>query len=64
MASQELLKIQDSIGHIANIDSGNMLLAFLQGPVLAFFDERNFSDKTALEEQIAHQLADICATHG
>ena len=50
----ELAKIQESIAIIANIDNGGLLLAMLQGPVTAFFDERNFADKTALEAVISN----------
>ena len=63
MSSSELLKIKDDIAAIASQDSGNMLLSLLQGPVMAFFDERNYTDKTALEAHINNQLTDIGATY-
>ena len=52
MSNSELIKIKDNIYSIAAVDSGNMLLSLLQGPVMAFFDERNYSDKVVLEAHI------------
>ena len=42
MSSSDLVKIKENIGAIAALDSGNLLLSILQGPVMAFFDERNY----------------------
>ena len=41
----ELVKIQDTISNIGEIDSGNLLLSILQGPIHAYFDPENFKDK-------------------
>tara|TARA_B110000285_G_C14609962_1_gene374495 strand:- start:304 stop:432 length:129 start_codon:yes stop_codon:yes gene_type:complete len=41
---------------MAQISGGAMLLELLQGPVQAFFDERNFQNKEALEEHLNDSL--------
>ena len=59
MAQAELVKIQDMISEIAAFEDGNLLLQLMEGPILAFFDERNFEDKVTLENHISASLEEI-----
>ena len=64
MTLSELVKIKDTIASLAQIDSGNCMLTLLQGPVNAFFDEHNYSDKVALENHIQNSLGEIAQSYG
>ena len=52
MSAGDLVKIQGSIKQMAQVESGALILELLQGPVYAFYDERNFQDKEALEDHL------------
>ena len=56
---QELLKVQDKIRLLVKVDKGALLLALLQGPVSAFFDQRYFEDKKSLEEFITNSMEEL-----
>ena len=64
MSQGDLVKIQSSVRQMAQVAEGTLLLELLQGPVLAFFDERNFQDKEALEEHLNDSLAQLSEKFG